>query len=63
MVIVFAAKDNIAAKKYIDMVRERYRGDFEERPKLLDISFISRREGIINQDFNRLKDLFHVESI
>jgi DNA-binding Lrp family transcriptional regulator len=63
MVIIFAANDNIAAKKYIDMIRERYGDEFEERPKLLDISFISRREGIINPDLNPLKDIFHVNSI
>jgi DNA-binding Lrp family transcriptional regulator len=63
MVIVFAANDNIAAKKYFDVIRERYSDDFEERPKLLDISFTSRREGIINPDLTPLKNIFHATSI
>ncbi|NIQ12945.1 MAG: hypothetical protein GTO02_00595 [Candidatus Dadabacteria bacterium] len=62
LVIVFAANNNIAAKKYIDMIRERYMDEFEERPKLLDISFTSRREGILNPDLNPLKDMFHINS-
>lgn len=56
-VLVFAAKSNTDVKRYIDLIRSRYADFLEERPMVLNIAFTLRREGIVNPEIKRMKEL------
>ncbi|RLF67004.1 MAG: hypothetical protein DRN57_06165 [Thermoplasmata archaeon] len=56
LLVIFAARDWVTARKYFDSIRLEYDRYLEGRPEIIDVAFSMIRWGKVNPDIMRLKD-------